>query len=182
MDNPETPAPETITIDGTKVDTKDATVAPTTGTTTPAADSTVDKTTVISDDAAKAAAASEPKLKVDNKITGDLTKANNENFTKTTTTVNKDGSTTTTTTTTTPAPKAKETENSTVVEEVGKAGPAKLSGFNGGDEDDIMQKVLKKYSVNARDSTNNKTDQLLLAKDKAKRAGEIILEATHKLT
>jgi hypothetical protein len=45
-----------------------------------------------------------------------------------------------------------------------------------------MEKVLKKFSVQGRDSTNNKTSQLFLAKDKAKRAGEIILEATHKLT
>jgi len=45
-----------------------------------------------------------------------------------------------------------------------------------------MEKVLKKFSVQGRDSTNNKTSQLFLAKDKAKRAGEIILEATHKLS
>ena len=84
-----------------------------------------------------------------------MTKANNETFTKTT---NADGSTTTTKTTTTPAAaKPKETENSTVKEEVGKASLAKLSGFNGGDEDDIMQKVLKEQSVYGRDSTNNKT-------------------------
>jgi len=45
-----------------------------------------------------------------------------------------------------------------------------------------MQKVLKKFSVNGRDSTNNKTAQLFLAKDKARRAGEIILEGAHKLS
>jgi hypothetical protein len=36
--------------------------------------------------------------------------------------------------------------------------------------------------VNGRDSTNNKTSQLFLAKDKARRAGEIILEGAHKLS
>lgn len=84
--------------------------------------------------------------------------------------------------TTTQAPKPRETENSAVLESIGQSGPAKLSGFNGADEDDIMQKVLKKFSVNGRDSTNNKTAQLFLAKDKARRAGEIILEGAHKLS
>lgn len=58
----------------------------------------------------------------------------------------------------------------------------KISGYNGADEDDIMEKVIKKLAVVGRDSTNNKTGQLFLSKDKARRAGEIILEATHKLT
>ena len=57
----------------------------------------------------------------------------------------------------------------------------KLSGFNGADEDDIIDKVVKKLAVQGRDSTNNKTSQLFLAKDKARRAGEVILEAAHKL-
>jgi len=94
---------------------------------------------------------------------------------------NVDGSTTTTVTTTTPPPLPRETENSAVIESIGQAGPAKLSGFNGADEDDIMQKVLKKHCVYGRDSTNNKTSQLFLSKEKAMRAGEIILEGAHKL-
>jgi hypothetical protein len=57
-----------------------------------------------------------------------------------------------------------------------------MSGYNGADEDDIMEKVIKKLAVQGRDSTNNKTSQLFLSKDKARRAGEIILEATHKLS
>lgn len=44
-----------------------------------------------------------------------------------------------------------------------------------------MQKVLKKHCVYGRDSTNNKTSQLFLSKEKARRAGEIILEGAHKL-
>ena len=33
----------------------------------------------------------------------------------------------------------------------------KASGYNGADEDDIMDKVIKKLAVQGRDSTNNKT-------------------------
>lgn len=44
-----------------------------------------------------------------------------------------------------------------------------------------MDKVIKKLAVEGRDSTNNKSGQMFLAKDKARRAGEVILEATHKL-
>lgn len=108
--------------------------------------------------------------------------SNHESAARTTVTHNADGSTTTTVTTTTPAPRARETENSAVIESIGQSGPAKLSGFHGGDEDDIMEKVLKKQCVNGRDSTNNKTSQLFLSKDKARRAGEIILEGAHKLS
>ena len=57
----------------------------------------------------------------------------------------------------------------------------RVSGYNGADEDEIMDKVIKEYSVNARDSTNNKTGQKMLSKEKARRAAEVILEATHKL-
>ena len=59
---------------------------------------------------------------------------------------------------------------------------AKLSGHNGADEDEIMEKTIKKFSDFARDSTNNKTNQRMLSKKKARRVGEIVLEATHKLT
>ena len=83
----------------------------------------------------------------------------------------------------TPAvPKQTETKSSTFpVESRPTAESVKISGFNGADEDDIMDKVIKKLAVVGRDSTNNKTGQLFLSKDKMRRAGEIILEATHKL-
>ena len=56
-----------------------------------------------------------------------------------------------------------------------------LSGYNGADEDEIMDKVINEYSTFALDSTLNKTSQKLLSKEKARRAGEVILEAAHKL-
>ena len=79
-------------------------------------------------------------------------------------------------------PKQTETKSSTFpLESRPTAESVKISGFNGADEDDIMDKVIKKLAVVGRDSTNNKTGQLFLSKDKMRRAGEIILEATHKL-
>ena len=79
-------------------------------------------------------------------------------------------------------PKETETKSSTFpVEARPTKDSVKISGYNGADEDDIMDKVIKKLAVVGRDSTNNKTGQLFLSKDKARRAGEIILEATHKL-
>jgi len=45
-----------------------------------------------------------------------------------------------------------------------------------------MDKVINEYSTFALDSTLNKTSQKLLSKEKARRAGEVILEAAHKLT
>ena len=45
-----------------------------------------------------------------------------------------------------------------------------LSGYNGGDEDEIMDKVFNKLSVAALDSTNNKTGQKLLMKKDGRRA------------
>lgn len=62
------------------------------------------------------------------------------------------------------------------------AADTKLSGYHGGDEDDIMEKIIKEYSVNALDSTYNKTEQLMLSKKAARRAAEVALEACHKLT
>lgn len=56
-----------------------------------------------------------------------------------------------------------------------------VSGYHGGDEDEIMDKVFNKLCVPALDSTNNKTGQKLLMKKAGKRAAEILLEATHKL-
>jgi len=79
-------------------------------------------------------------------------------------------------------PKETENKSSTYpVEPAPTKDSVKISGYNGADEDDIMDKVIKKLAVVGRDSTNNKTGQLFLSKDKARRAGEIILEATHKL-
>ena len=34
----------------------------------------------------------------------------------------------------------------------------KLSGYNGADEDEIMEKIIKNYSDTALDSGNNKTE------------------------
>ena len=56
-----------------------------------------------------------------------------------------------------------------------------LSGFNGGDEDEILEKIIKNFSTQGRDTTNNKTTQLMLSKANGKRAGEVALEACHKL-
>eukprot|EP00356_Strombidium_inclinatum_P008456 CAMPEP_0170498600 /NCGR_PEP_ID=MMETSP0208-20121228/28358_1 /TAXON_ID=197538 /ORGANISM="Strombidium inclinatum, Strain S3" /LENGTH=111 /DNA_ID=CAMNT_0010775825 /DNA_START=81 /DNA_END=416 /DNA_ORIENTATION=- len=57
-----------------------------------------------------------------------------------------------------------------------------LSGYNGADEDEIMDKVIKQFSDQALDSTNNKSSQLMLSKKNARRVGEVSLEACHKLT
>ena len=56
-----------------------------------------------------------------------------------------------------------------------------MSGFHGGDEDEILEKVIKTYSTEGRDPYNNKNSQLMLSKSGARRAGEVALEACHKL-
>ena len=56
-----------------------------------------------------------------------------------------------------------------------------ISGYHGGDEDEIMDKVFNKLCVPALDSTQNKTGQKLLMKKAGRRAAQILLEATHKL-
>ena len=56
-----------------------------------------------------------------------------------------------------------------------------ISGYHGGDEDEIMDKVFNKLCVPALDSTSNKTGQKLLMKKEGRRAAQILLEATHKL-
>jgi len=56
-----------------------------------------------------------------------------------------------------------------------------MSGYNGADEDEIMDKVINSYSTPELDSSKNKTSQKVLTKAKAKRAAEVILEAAHKL-
>lgn len=57
-----------------------------------------------------------------------------------------------------------------------------LSGYNGADEDEIMDKVINEYAETTKDSYGNKLSQKVLSKKNARRAGEVALEATHKLT
>ena len=45
-----------------------------------------------------------------------------------------------------------------------------------------MEKVIKKFSKPQLDSYGQKTRQLMLSKKDAKRVGEVVLEATHKLS
>ena len=45
-----------------------------------------------------------------------------------------------------------------------------------------MDKVINSYADYARDSSNMKTSQKVLSKKMGRRAAEVILEATHKLT
>lgn len=56
-----------------------------------------------------------------------------------------------------------------------------MSGYNGGDEYEIMDKVIKEYSNNAIDIYGNTNKQMLLSKKKARRTAEVLLEACHKL-
>jgi len=57
----------------------------------------------------------------------------------------------------------------------------KISGFNGADEDEIMDSVFSHYSAEGRTPSGHKTGQKLLMKDNAKLAAGTILEAAHKL-
>ena len=57
----------------------------------------------------------------------------------------------------------------------------KLSGFNGADEDEIMDNFFSKFCDEGRTPSGHKTGQKLLMKDKAKLAAGTILEAAHKL-
>ena len=56
-----------------------------------------------------------------------------------------------------------------------------VTGYNGGDEYEIMDKVIKSYSDKAIDVYGNENKQLLLSKKQAKRSAEVLLEACHKL-
>ena len=58
----------------------------------------------------------------------------------------------------------------------------KLSGYNGADEDEIMDSIFSKFSKEGRTPSGHKTGQKLLMKDDAKLAAGTILEAAHKLT
>lgn len=57
----------------------------------------------------------------------------------------------------------------------------KLSGFNGADEDEIMDNIFSKFSHEGRTPSGHKTGQKLLMKDEGKLAAGTILEAAHKL-
>ena len=57
----------------------------------------------------------------------------------------------------------------------------KVSGYNGADEDEIMDSIYSRYSKEGRTSTGHKTGQKLLMKDQARLAAGTVLEAAHKL-
>lgn len=57
-----------------------------------------------------------------------------------------------------------------------------ISGYNGADEDEIMDNVFSRYSREGRTPSGHKTGQKLLMKDDAKLAAGTILEAAHKLS
>lgn len=56
-----------------------------------------------------------------------------------------------------------------------------ISGYNGADEDEIMDNIFSKYSKEGLTPSGHKTGQKLLMKDQAKLAAGTILEAAHKL-
>jgi len=56
-----------------------------------------------------------------------------------------------------------------------------ISGYNGADEDEIMDNIFSKYSREGQTPSGHKTGQKLLMKDEAKLAAGTILEAAHKL-
>lgn len=58
---------------------------------------------------------------------------------------------------------------------------AALRDFNGADEDEIMDRVFSKYSVEGTDHNGVKNGQRILMKQTAPKAAGVILEATHKL-
>ena len=58
----------------------------------------------------------------------------------------------------------------------------KLSGFNGADEDEIMDSIFSRFSHEGRTPSGHKTGQKLLMKDDAKLAAGTVLEAAHKLS
>ena len=57
-----------------------------------------------------------------------------------------------------------------------------VSGYNGADEDEIMDNIFSRYADEGRTPSGHKTGQKLLMKDNAKLAAGTILEAAHKLT
>ena len=57
----------------------------------------------------------------------------------------------------------------------------KISGYNGADEDEIMDNIYSRYSREGQTPSGHKTGQKLLMKDDAKLACGTVLEAAHKL-
>ena len=57
----------------------------------------------------------------------------------------------------------------------------KISGYNGADEDEIMDNIYSKFSKEGITPSGHKTGQKLLMKDDAKIAAGTVLEAAHKL-
>ena len=55
-------------------------------------------------------------------------------------------------------------------------------GFNGADEDEIMDKVFSKYSTDGKADDGTDTGEKILLKTTAPKAAGVILEATHKLS
>jgi hypothetical protein len=53
--------------------------------------------------------------------------------------------------------------------------------FNGADEDEIMDRVFSKYSIEGKDHNGVSNGQKILMKQTAPKAAGVILEATHKL-
>ena len=62
-----------------------------------------------------------------------------------------------------------------------QVGAIQIRDFNGADEDEIMDKVFSKYSVEGKDHNGVKNGQRILMKSTAPKAAGVILEATHKL-
>merc|ERR1711981_1076253 len=56
-----------------------------------------------------------------------------------------------------------------------------ISGFNGADEDEIMDNIFSKFSKEGVTPSGHKTGQKLLMKDEGKLAAGMILESAHKL-
>ena len=56
-----------------------------------------------------------------------------------------------------------------------------ISGYNGADEDEIMDNIYGHYAKEGRTPSGHKTGQKLLMKDDAKVAAGTVLEAAHKL-
>lgn len=56
-----------------------------------------------------------------------------------------------------------------------------ISGYNGADEDEIMDNIFSKFSKEGITPSGHKTGQKLLMKDEGKLAAGMILEAAHKL-
>ena len=56
-----------------------------------------------------------------------------------------------------------------------------VSGYNGADEDEIMDNIYSRFSREGVTPSGHKTGQKLLMKDEARLAAGTVLEAAHKL-